>query len=76
MKSKIVAVRGNGIYLIQTAKKRGHIFSAIEQSMSDEMDLDAFLKFGYWEPYSGNLRPEDLITAPLKNIKPLKERGE
>ena len=76
MKSKIVAVRGNGIYLIQTTKNKGRIFSTVEQNMSDEMDLNAFLKFGYWEPYSGNLQPEDLITDSLKNIKPIKERGE
>jgi len=61
MKPKIVAVRGKDIYLIQTSKNRGFVFSKEDKSTSKEMDLDAFLKFGYWEPYEGNLEPNKLI---------------
>lgn len=59
---RIVAVReGGDAYLVEVAKGRGVVYHGRPLRRSPEMDLDAFLKFGWWVEANGSLRLEDIV---------------
>ena len=55
-KSKIIATRGDNIFILQTSQTKGYVVNLDEGIVSEEMEIDAFPKFGYWEPYNGPVK--------------------
>lgn len=46
-----------------------------EGILSEEMEINAFLKFGYWEPYSGPIKAEELLKVINKKKHNLGRRN-
>ncbi|MGI5823364.1 MAG: hypothetical protein ACOX6Z_05410 [Dethiobacteria bacterium] len=59
--AKIIATRGDNIFILQTSQTRGYVVNLAEGTTSEEMEIDAFLKFGYWEPYNGSITVGELL---------------
>jgi hypothetical protein len=57
---KIIATRGSNTFLIIKSDERGYVLSLDTGTISEEMDVNAFLKFGYWEEYEGAETPKSL----------------
>ncbi len=57
---KIIATRGSSTFLIVKSNGRGYVLSLDTGTISEEMDVNAFLKFGYWEEYEGAENPKSL----------------
>ena len=62
-KSKIIATRGDNIFILQTSQTKSYVVNLEEQTVSEEMEIDTFLKFGYWEPYNGPVKAEELLKV-------------
>lgn len=59
----IVAQRENGAYLlIETREDHGRVWDRFSNELYPEQHLDAILKFGYWQAYSG-VESADTIVA-------------
>lgn len=50
---KIIAKRGDAIYLVETSSGQAVVVNIVTKEVSKPMNKDAFLKFGYWEVYTG-----------------------
>lgn len=60
MQPEILASRGNHIFLIQTSETEGYVFNLADRIRGNTQLIDAILKFGYWEPYTGPLTVADI----------------
>jgi len=59
--AKIIATRGDNIFILQTSQTKGYVINLDEAIVSEKMEIDAFLKFGYWEPYNGPVTADELL---------------
>lgn len=58
---RIIAVRSGGdSYLVETSEGRGVVYVLRSRIVSEEMQLDAFLKFGYWEELQESMMIDEL----------------
>lgn len=59
--AKIIATRGDNIFILQTSQTKGYVVNLGEGIVSEKMEINAFLKFGYWEPYEGPVTADELL---------------
>lgn len=59
--TKIIAARDDNIFILQTSQRKDYVANLAEGTTSEEMEIDIFLKFGYWEPYDGLVTADRLL---------------